>query len=569
MNIQGQTGARANLSIGRNDIDTGSNPLTILDATAGVFTAQLDQLVIGHKSTGSATGSGNGELLLGASATNNVSVNNVVLAQLSGVGSATGRLQMQGGTFAVSGSVTDGGGTSTIQLDGGAMTIANGLQVNNLRVAFDGTSANLTVSDGDVVIGTGAETFNIGSRSTVGSGSTVGIVDFSAAASININVAQLGLAQIPSTGGATAGTLILPDTGPASISATVISLGDIPVASGGGLASLRLGGGVTDISVDNFYVGYRKKSAEVTIQPGGVLNITGRSGAEANLYVGYNKVHTSGNTTGTMDITGSAFYAILDNLAVGYHDRMSNSNGSGTGVLAFDAGTISANTVVLGDGAADGRGWGTVNMNGGSLTAGGITLGAGNANTSGTFNLADGTLSAGSIVRGVAGSTAAFNFTGGTLHVDQFGSAALPFDLVQQGGTLAPGRSIGTTEVFGDYTQSTSGTLEIEIAGLTSYDLVNVNGNASLNGTLNVLLLDPYLSELGDYFDILTTTGNLTVDIAAITGDPPNPVFGWWKTSVIEEMNGFTLRLSAVPEPTSALLALLGLVTLLGCVRRR
>ncbi|MDZ7615976.1 MAG: PEP-CTERM sorting domain-containing protein, partial [Patescibacteria group bacterium] len=522
-------------------------------------------------STGTLTGSGSGELLLGINAANNVSVNNVVLAQLIGTGSATGRLQMRGGTFAVTGSVTDGGGASTLQVDGGTMTIANGLQVDNLRVAFDGTSANLTVSGGDVAIGTGTESFNIGSRSAVTTGTTTGIVDFSAAASVNINVAQLGLAQIPGGSGATAGTLILPTTGSASISATVISLGDIPSASGSGSAYLQLGGGVTDIAVDDFYVGYRKKSAEVTIQPGGVLNIAGRSGTDANLYVGYNAVHTIGDTTGTMDLAGSTFNAVLNNLIVGYHTRLSNGGGSGTGVLTFDAGEISANSMVIGSGSTtyDGKGVGTINMNGGSLTAGGITLGAGNSNTRGTFNLAGGTLSAGSIVRGVAGSTNAFNFTGGTLHVDQFGSAALPFDLVQQGGTLAPGRSIGTTAIYGNYTQAAAGTLEIEIAGLASFDLVAVSGDALLSGSLNVLLLDSYTAALGDYFDILTTTGDLTVEFASITGDTPNPVFGWWETSVIEGVDGFTLRLSAVPEPGSAMLVLLGIAILMGRRRRQ
>ncbi len=574
LDIQGQIGARANLSIGVNDINTGSTPLATLDATAGAFTAQLDQLVLGYKSGSSLTGTGNGELLLGTNAANNVSAKDVVIAYQSGTGSATGLLQMRGGTFAVSGSVSDGGGTSTIQLDGGAMTVANGLQVDNLRVAFDGLSANLTVNGGDVVIGTGTETFNIGSRSAVTSGSTLGTVDFSGAASVSIDVAQLGLAQIPTASGTTAGTLILPTTGAATINATVISLGDIPSSSGSGLASLQLGGGTTDIAVDHFYVSRRKKSGEVTIEAGGELNLVGRSVAEANLYIGYNDVHTAGETTGAMDLAGSTFNAELDNLIVGYHYRPSVSNetvrGSGTGVLTFDAGAVSANSVVVGSGHAshDGRGYGTINMNGGFWTADAITLGAGNANTRGTFNLAGGTLDAGSIGQGVSGSTVAFNFTGGTLHVDQFGSSSLPLNLLQQGGTLAPGHSVGTTAIFGDYTQEELGTLEIEIAGLGDHDLVTVDGNALLDGALDVVLLDGYTAELGDYFDVLTTTGDLTLGTLAVAGDPPNPTFGWWEAAVVDGAGGLALRLSAAPEPGTMLLVLLGLVFLLGHRRR-
>ena len=529
LDIQGQTVARANLSIGVNDINTGSTPLATLDATAGAFTAQLDQLVLGYKSGSSLTGTGNGELLLGTNAANNVSAKDVVIAYQSGTGSATGLLQMQGGTFAVSGSVSDGGGVSTIQLDGGTMTVANGLQVDNLRVGYGGLSANLTVNGGPVLIGTGTEMLDIGYRGDVSGGSTVGTVDFSQAASVNIDVAQVRVAQVPTTGGETGGTLILPDTGPVSIRATEISLGDIPSASGGLLASLQLGGGTTDIAVDHFYVSRRKKSGEVTIEAGGELNLVGRLGAEANLYIGYNDVHTAGETTGTMDLTGSTFNAELDNLIVGYHYRPSVSNeivrGSGTGVLTFDAGAVSANSVVVGSGHAshDGRGYGTINMNGGFWTADAITLGAGNANTRGTFNLAGGTLDAGSIGQGVSGSTVAFNFTGGTLHVDQFGSSSLPLNLLQQGGTLAPGHSVGTTALFGDYTQEELGTLEIEIAGLGDHDLVTVDGNASLDGTLDVVLLGGYTAELGDYFDVLTTTGDLTLGTLAVAGDPPQP----------------------------------------------
>lgn len=577
LDIQGQTGARANLTIGRNDINTGSNPLATLDATAGVFTAQIDQLLLGHKSGGSAAGYGRGELLLGDDPANNVNVNNVLMAELNGGGTATGRLQMTGGTFTVNDAISDGGGTSTLQLDGGSMTVGNGLQVDNLRVAYDGLSADLTVSGGDAVIGTGTETFNIGSRSTVTTGSTVGFVDFSAAASVSINVAQLGLAQIPGAStGTTAGTLILPTTGPANISATVISLGDISNTSGGGLASLHLGAGTTDIDVDDFYVGYRKKDASVDILSGGMLNIAGRSGAEANLHVGYNAINTGSVTTGTMDLTGGTLNADLNSMIVGYHTSIPTTAGSGTGVLTFEAGTISANTVVVGGGGSgsvstkDGRGLGTVNMNGGSLTAGDITLGAGSSNTSGTFNLAGGTLTAASIVQGFAGSTANFHWTDGTLHVGQFGSPALPLDLLQQGGTLAPGNSIGTTEIFGNYTQLAAGALEIEIAGLTNHDFVMVHGNTSLDGTVHVLM-DGFEAQLRDSFDVLQTTGDLTLGDLGFTGDMPNPTFGWWSATTVPGPGGqgAFLRLTAVPEPASAVLALLAIAALLGRRRRR
>jgi len=51
-------------------------------------------------------------------------------------------------------------------------------------------------------------------------------------------------------------------------------------------------------------------------------------------------------------------------------------------------------------------------------------------------------------------------------------------------GTVAPGSSIGTLTVSGNYTQTQSGKLKMEVASPTSNDLLNVNGSASIDGTL-------------------------------------------------------------------------------------
>lgn len=101
-----------------------------------------------------------------------------------------------------------------------------------------------------------------------------------------------------------------------------------------------------------------------------------------------------------------------------------------------------------------------------------------------------------------AGST--INWTGGILHTEEVQN-----DLTNAGGTLAPGLgqavTLGTTSFLSDYTQTAAGTLEIEIAGNTQgteFDFVDVNGQISLAGTLEVVLLGPTPS-VGDTFDIL------------------------------------------------------------------
>lgn len=57
---------------------------------------------------------------------------------------------------------------------------------------------------------------------------------------------------------------------------------------------------------------------------------------------------------------------------------------------------------------------------------------------------------------------------------------------VANGGTVAPGHSVGHLTVTGDYTQSADGTLEIEI-GDGIADLLTVTGTADLAGTLLIL----------------------------------------------------------------------------------
>ncbi|KAG6559232.1 Autotransporter beta-domain [Candidatus Rhabdochlamydia oedothoracis] len=62
-------------------------------------------------------------------------------------------------------------------------------------------------------------------------------------------------------------------------------------------------------------------------------------------------------------------------------------------------------------------------------------------------------------------------------------------------GIVAPGNSIGTLTVNGNYTQSSSGTLAIEIDVMGENDLLQVIGTASLNGALSIRLEPGVYSE--------------------------------------------------------------------------
>jgi hypothetical protein len=85
-------------------------------------------------------------------------------------------------------------------------------------------------------------------------------------------------------------------------------------------------------------------------------------------------------------------------------------------------------------------------------------------------------------------------------------------------GTVAPGNSPGTLIIEGDFSQGVGGTLEIELAGAAEgeFDVLEIAGNASLAGTLDVLLLGGFVPAAGQSFEIITAN--------AITGqfDPEN-----------------------------------------------
>lgn len=103
-----------------------------------------------------------------------------------------------------------------------------------------------------------------------------------------------------------------------------------------------------------------------------------------------------------------------------------------------------------------------------------------------------------------------FDFEGGTLSVNRFEG-----DLTNLGGSLAPGSesAAGATIVTEDYNQHSDGKLAIDVGGLSpggTHDLVNVLGDASLDGLLELSLTNSFTPDASDVFTILaadTLTG--------------------------------------------------------------
>ena len=179
--------------------------------------------------------------------------------------------------------------------------------------------------------------------------------------------------------------------------------------------------------------------------------------------------------------------------------------------------------------------------NTGSFTMSGaaaLSTSGGNFTNSGMFTISSGATFT------VGGS--GFNFTqsGGTTTVDGtlqgaasgtlslnagslFGGGTLGYAVVD-GSTITPGDSsakTGILSVGNTYSQNSTGALDISIGGNTAgtqYDELKVSNSATLNGTLNISLINHFTPTIGSTFDILNASSLLgmfsTVNGLSING---------------------------------------------------
>ncbi|MEX2308955.1 MAG: autotransporter-associated beta strand repeat-containing protein [Pirellulales bacterium] len=97
---------------------------------------------------------------------------------------------------------------------------------------------------------------------------------------------------------------------------------------------------------------------------------------------------------------------------------------------------------------------------------------------------------------------------------------------VNNNARLAPGNSPGELTVFGDVTFSAATTFfDVELASI-GFDTLTVNGAASLNGTLNVSLLDGYTPAGGTTFEILSASSGVSGTFSNVV----LPSAGWQVT---------------------------------------
>ncbi|CAN5798354.1 autotransporter domain-containing protein [soil metagenome] len=213
---------------------------------------------------------------------------------------------------------------------------------------------------------------------------------------------------------------------------------------------------------------------------------------------------------GPITATNTSTLLVYDNLTVS-----SGSIGVVSGTLTVAGGNAAANVTTPGN---------LTKLGPGTLSLLAKVIVNGNANvTAGTLSV-DGLLTAQNVVV----DQAAFLKGHGVI-----------LGNVLNHGDVAPGNSPGTLTIQGNYTQSSSGSLDIEIASPTVLDQLIVSGRASLAGTLNIISYHGYKLEFGQQYTFLQA-GSVSGGFDSITAP------SGFRGRILE--NGSTLTLVIAPQ---------------------
>ena len=302
-----------------------------------------------------------------------------------------------------------------------------------------------------------------------------------------------------------AGGLVIDAGASLAVASNSTVSGTLALAGG----TLQAAGTLTVSGTFNWYDGTLTGTGSTSIASAGTLNVadgsigspTGRVLDQALVNAGTVDWTTSRSTTATANgaitnqagatfkldgssgglaVSGSA--ATFANAGTFIVSIGSNTFGfalplTNTGSLSLQSGTLAASAAIANSG--------TVTVPSGTTLT---VTGAAYTQSAGTTNLA-GTLSSNQTV----------SLTGGTLA----GTGTVAADL-SNGGTVAPGSPLGILTVTGNYTQTSTGTLSIDLAGTTvgtGYSQLDVSGLVTLAGSLQLAL--NYSPHAGDTYQIV------------------------------------------------------------------
>lgn len=254
-------------------------------------------------------------------------------------------------------------------------------------------------------------------------------------------------------------------------------------------------------------------SATPAIDADGVITLSGDSNWINGTFRGDQGV----TNTGTLVISSGTLSTTLINkgtitkIGDSTLNISGNLNNQAEGILDLQTGSISGSGTIANTG--------TVQKNSESS----VSISSTFSNNGGTIEIQDGTLEFTDTYAQTAGN---LNLNGGTLTSSPLlsiqggtltGNGIINGNILNA-GTINPGSTIpGTLVLNGNYIQTTTGTFQVDLGGTIpdiQYDLLQINGTATLDGTLDVSLIDDFVPVVDDRFDIFTFssgTGNFSI----------------------------------------------------------
>lgn len=323
---------------------------------------------------------------------------------------------------------------------------------------------------------------------------------------------------------------------------------------GGAVLNNQTGATFTVLAGANFFAD--------AANPTYTLNNAGTFTARSTSGVGFTTVDAAFNNTGTLRVENTGAGHTLSLAGGGTH--------SGAVDLAADtllelggATTLQTGTAFTGPGLAVVAGDVLVS---GSISAVNLAVAVGELNVGNqTVNVSGFATQTGGTIR-LAGGLFRVGSGAGLLAIDDgtlTGTGTIDAAL-ESFGVIAPGAALGDLAVTGAVDLGSDARLEIELGGasLGQFDRLLIGGSAALDGTLEVRLANGFAPAPGDTFTILTSSAlsgffaNAPSDGSRFTLADGNGSFeiDYTATSVV--------LLAYVPEPTTAVLSLAGLVVL-------
>ena len=434
----------------------------------------------------------------------------------------------------------------------GINTFSPGLAVTNNNgaliqgsIAIQGNGTATIGNFGTIsgIVGGGGQAINVAGGSVTVTNYASGLItaDADAIDADTITATNYGTISAPSPGGG--GTAINATTSATvtnygsglitsdstAISAPTISVINLGTISGTGLGADAIGGGLVQV-INSGSITSGLGAAAISMTSGAITNNTGGtiSGDEGVAAFGTTSIFNAGTITGNTG-TAIAFFTGGNTLTLGPGFAM-NGNVLGAGSDTFQLGGTGTGSFNLSTIGTQYTGFSTFNVIGGTWQATGS-----NANN---WTISGGNLQVGPDASPTASITGTVTLTGGTL--SGLGTVG---GIVNTAGNVMPGGSIGVLHVGGNYTQSSAGTLTIEVSP-TAASQLRVGGAANLAGNL-VLIFDPGIYSAHSYQ--IVTASSVTGTFANVIASDPLGI----SHTILYDPTDVALQLDAV-APTNA-----------------